>query len=226
MKRFTAALSIVLLFLLLTTLPAEAQHRQHHGQQQNPNPQGMMGQGMMQGGMMPMMHRMHQQMMQNPMHRARMMTFMLPALADTLGLSEEQAVQINQLKSEAMSQHKAHQQQLMTHRKELMSRFEGDAQPSAEVVREHVMAMAEMRANQHVALYETAQQMREVLTDVQRQMLDDMTPQQHMRQMMANMSMMDMMQMMQSMHGGMGGMQGGMMQRMQNMPMMQNRPNR
>lgn len=223
MKRFTAVLSIILSALLLTALPAEAQHRPHHGQQQGQNPQGMRGQGMMQGGMMqggmmPMMHRMHQQMMQNPMHRARMMTFMLPALADTLGFSEEQTGQINQLMSEAMSRHKEHQQQMMTHRQELMSRFEGDAQPSAEVVREHVMAMAEMRANQQMALYETAQQMREVLTDDQRQMLDDMTPQQHMRQMMTNMSMMDMMQMMQTMHGRqMGGMmQGRMMQHMQN----------
>lgn len=224
MKRFTAVLSIILSALLLTALPAEAQHRPHHGQQQGQNPQGTRGQSMMQGGMMPMMHRMHQQMMQNPMHRARMMTFMLPALADTLGLSEEQAAQINQFNSEAMSQHKAHQRQMMTHRKELMSRFEGDAQPSAEVVREHVMAMAEMRANQHVALYETAQQMREVLTDDQRQMLDNMTPQQHMHQMMSNMPMMEMMQMMRSMHGSMmgNGMMGrGMMPMMQNMPMRQ-----
>ena len=234
MKRFTAVLSIFLTFALFTALPAEAQHRQRHGQQQGQNQQGMMGQGMMQGGMMPMMHRMHQQMMQNPMHRARMMAFVLPALADTLELSDQQIAQINQLKSEAMAQHKAHQQQMMTHRQELMGLFESNAQPSTDAVREHVMAMAEMRANQQVALYETAQQMRQVLSDDQRQMLDGMTPQQQMHHMMANMPMMDMMQMMQSMHGGMMGsmpgmsmMQGGMMQQgmRQNMPMHRNRPN-
>jgi Spy/CpxP family protein refolding chaperone len=227
MKRFTAALSIVLSALLLTALPAEAQHRHHRGQQQPPNARGMMGPGMMQGGMMP---RMHQQMMQNPMHRAHMMMFMLPAFADTLGLSEEQTAQINELKSQAMSQHKAHRQQMMTHRQELMGLFDSDAQPSTDAIREHVMAMAEMRANQQVARYETGQQMREVLTDEQRQMLDDMAPQQMMHQMMSNMTMMDMMQMMRSMHGGQTGgdmMQGGMMmRRMQNMPVIQHRPNR
>ena len=233
MKRFTAALSIVLTFALFTALPAEAQHQQHHRQQQSQKQQGQqqqgMMQGMMQGSMIPMMHRMHQQMMQNPMHRARMMTFMLPALADTLGLSDQQVAQIDQLKSTAMSQHKAHRQQMMTQRQQFMGLFEGDARPSTDTVREHVMTMAEMRADQQVALYEAAQQMRQVLTDDQRQMLDGMTPQQQMHQMMANMPMMDMMQMMRTMHGGrMGGMkQGGMMpgRMMQNKPMMQRRKN-
>jgi len=234
MKRFIAVLSIILPFVLLTAVPAEAQHQQHHRQQGQQGQQGMMadpdsmqggmmGQGMMQRGMMPMMLRMHQQMMQNPMHRARMMTFMLPALADTLGLSEEQTTQINQFKSEAMAQHKEHQQQMMTQRQELMSRFEDDAQPSTDAVREHMIAMAEMRANQQVTLYEAAQQMRRVLTDDQRQMLDDMTPQQHMRQMMANMTMMDMMQMMRAMRGG---QMDNMMQGRRNMPMMQNQQRR
>jgi hypothetical protein len=224
MRRFTATLAIFLMFAFFTASPAEAQHQQHHRQQQGQKQQGMMGPGMMQGGMMPMMHRMHQQMMQNPMHRARMMTFMLPALADTLGLSDQQVEQINQLKSTAMAQHKEHQQQMMAQRQELIGLFEGDGQPSTEVVREHVTALAEMRANQQVALYEAAQQMHQELTDEQRQMLDGMTPQQQMHQMMANMPMMDMMQMMRTMHGGqMGGMMQGRM--MQNMPMMQRMQN-
>lgn len=175
-------------------------------------------QGRMMGpGMMQMMRGMHQQMMQNPMHRASMMTFMLPALADTLGLSDQQLEQISQLKSGAMSQRQEHRQQMMAHRNELMSLFEGDEQPSADAVRQHLTAMAELRANQQAALYETAQQMRQVLTEEQRQTLASLTPQQRMRQMMSHMTVMDMMQMMQSMHGGMMG--GGMMQMMQNMPM-------
>ena len=201
--------------------------------------QGRMGgQGMMQNMpmMMQRMQGMHQKMMQNPMHRAQMMTFMLPALADTLGLSDQQIEQMNQLKSEAMAQRNDQKEQMMTHRKELMGLFEGDGQPSADAVRQHLTAMAEMRAGQQAAMYEASQQMRQVLTAEQREMLSGMTMQQRMRQMMANMPMMDMMQMMRSMHGGMmgGGMMqnmpmqnGGMMQQggMKNMPGQQNREN-
>ena len=186
-------------------------------------PGGMMGmmQGRMGQGMMQMMQGMHQRMMQNPMHRARMMTFMLPILADTLGLSDRQVEQINQLKSEAMTQRREHREQMMARRNELMGLFEEDQEPSAEAVRRHLTAMAEMRAGQQAAMYETAQRMRQVLTGEQRKRLDGLTPQQQMRRMMSQMPMMDMMQMMRSMHGGMMGggmMQGGMMQ---NMPMMQ-----
>jgi hypothetical protein len=70
-----------------------------------------------------------------------------------------------------------------------------------------------MRASQQASMYETAHRMRQVLTDEQRQMLDGLTPQQMMRQMMSRMPMMDMMQMMRSMHGG-GMMSGKMMQGM------------
>lgn len=185
--------------------------------------------GMMQGGMMQMMRGMHQRMMQNPMHRSRMMAFMLPALADTLGLSEQQRDQLQELKDRAMNQRQTHRQQMMADRQEFMGLFE-EGQPSSEQVRRHMMAMTEMRVDQRVTFYEVAQKMRRVLTDEQRQMLDDLTPRQRMRQMMSTMPMTDMMQMMQSMHGSMmgGGMMGsGMMQQgsMKNMPMHQNRQN-
>jgi Spy/CpxP family protein refolding chaperone len=184
----------------------------------------MQGQGMMQGDMMqnmPMMMQrmraMHQRMMQNPMHRARMMAFMLPAMADTLGLSEEQTAQLNQLKSEAMAQRKEQMKQVKAHRRQLMALFDEDGQPSADAMRAHLTAMAELQTDQKIALYGTAQEMRQVLTAEQRKTLSSMSMKQRMRQMMANMPMMDMMQMMQSMHGGMMG--GGMMQMMQDMPM-------
>ncbi len=231
MKRLTAVLSIFLTFALLTALPAEAQHQQyqqHHGQQGQQGQQGMMARpDSMPGGMMGMMQGMrgmHQQMMQNPMHRAQMMTFMLPALADTLGLSDQQIEQMNQLKSEAMAQQKEHQEQMMARRKQMMGLFEGEDQPAPADVRQHLTAMAEMRANRQASMYDTAQSMREVLTAEQREMLSGMPMQQRMRQMMANMPMMDMMQMMRSMRGN---RMGGMMQGdMENMPMQRHRQNR
>lgn len=166
--------------------------------------------GTMHRGMMQMMQGMHQQMMQHPMHRFNMRAFMLPALADTLGLSEEQVSELQELKSEAMNQRQEHRQQMMADRKEFMGLFE-NGQPSPERVRQHVTEMAEKRANQQAAAYETAQQMRDVLTDKQRQILDGLTHQESMRQMMSNMPMMDMMQTMRFMHGS-GMMSGAMMQ--------------
>jgi hypothetical protein len=236
MRRLTAVFSALLTLALLIPLSAEAQHQQHHDQQgqqgmmarSDSMPGGMMGmmQGRMGQGMMQMMQGMHQQMMQNPMHQASMMTFMLPALADTLGLSDQQMEQINQLKSEAMSQRKDQKKQMMAQRKEFMALFEGDQQPAPDAVRQALTAMAEMRAGQQAAMYETAQEMRQVLTAEQRRTLGSLTHQQKMRQMMSQMPMMDMMQMMRSMHGDMMGggmMQGGMMGQgmMQNMPMKQ-----
>lgn len=225
MKRLIPVLSIALTFAFLVPFSVTAQH---HGQRDqgmmnrsDSMPGGMMGQGMMQHmPMMQRMHVMHRRMMENPMHRAQMMTFMLPALADTLGLSDQQVEQIDRLKSEALAQRRDHRQQRTAQRKKLMGLFEGEEQPSTDAVRQRLTAMAEMCVNQQVAMYETAQQMRQVLTAEQRETLAGMSMQQRMRQMMANMPMMDMMQMMQSMCGGMMGkgmMPGG---RMQNTPMM------
>lgn len=233
MKRITAVLSILLVLSLFTSAPTLAQQPDQRGMMARPDTMpgmmqdNMMGQGMMQGGMMQMMQGMRQQMMQNPMHRANMMAFMLPALADTLGLSDEQANRLDQLKSEAMAQRQEQHEQMATRRQELMSLFEGEEQPDPAAVRQHLMAMAEQRTEQQAALYETAQAMREVLTDEQRQMLNGMTPQEQMHQMMAKIPMREMMQMMRSMQGGMMG--GGMMPQgnmQQNMPRRPNRPNR
>jgi hypothetical protein len=220
MNRLTVVLSILLTLGLLLPISASAQHPQHHAKRGMMAPDSMSGpmMGMMEGvmmgqGMIRMMHGMHQRMMQNPMHRSNMMIFMLPTLADTLGLSDQQAEQVNKLKSEAMTQRSEHREQLMAQRRELMGLFEGDEHPAPEAVRRHLTTMAEMRASQQASMYETAHRMRQVLTDEQRQMLDGLTPQQMMRQMMSRMPMMDMMQMMRSMHGG-GMMSGKMMQGM------------
>ena len=239
MKRLLTVLTTIVAFSVLTlTAPAVAQRGQHHPEGR-PGP--MMGQadttggmmGMMRGemmgsdmmgrGMMQMMQGMRQQMMQSPMHRSQMSAFMLPALADTLGLSEDQVAQIEQLRSEAMNRRQEQRQQMMARRRQMMSLFEGEETPPADQMREHMSAMAEMRAEHQADLYETAQRMREVLTEEQRSTLDALTPQQQMRQMMSRMSMMEMMEMMQSMRSGMmgGGMMGGgMMGGMQGMPMM------
>lgn len=225
MKRLAAVLSIITAFTFFAVTLAVPVWAQNEGDPDEREMQenGMMQNDTMQGGMMQMMQGMHQQMMQNPIHRAHMMTFMLPALADTLGLSDEQLEQINEIKSERMTQRQDYQEQMMMHRQEFMDLFEGDESPDLDAVRPHLMAMAEHHANQQAATYETAQEMHQVLTAEQRQTLEGLTPQQQMHQMMARMSMMDMMDMMDMMRPMDGRMMGGetMMGRgmMQNMPM-------
>lgn len=239
MKRLPIVLSTLVALALLIATPALAQHTQHHQQargqaaQADTMPgmmQGMMSQHMMGQGMTQMMRGMHQQMMQNPMHRTNMMAFALPALADTLELSDEQRQQLDALKSELTSRLESSQEQMATRREAFMGLFEEGDRPSADRVRQHLEEMARLRVDRQALLFETAQEMREVLTGEQRQMLEGMTPQERMHQMMANMSMMDMMRMMQSLRGSMMGstvMQGGMMQggMHPNRPMHQNPQN-
>lgn len=96
---------------------------------------------------------------------------------------------------------------------------ERETRPSSDEMREHLMDLAEMRASQQVRLYETAQQMREVFTEEQRQTFEILSHDERMRLVMSNMPMMDMMQMMQSFRGGQMG--GGMMQGSMGPDMMQ-----
>lgn len=166
---------------------------------------------------MQMMQGMRSQMMQHPMHRSSMMTFMLPALADTLGLSEDQRSQLQQRKSDVLEQQRQLRQEMRNEHNSFRTLFERGEQPSPDSVRQHLTAMAEMQVSARAMMYETAQEMREVLTEEQRQMLDEMPAEQQMRHVMATMPMTEMMQMMQTMRGIMG--QQGMMNRMRGMRM-------
>lgn len=240
MKRIITLVSLFIGILLFATEPALSQRPGRMAPSDTMRGpeglRGMMQPGMMQGGMMgqgmmQMMRGMHRQMMQNPMGRATMMAFMLPSLADTLGLSDDQLDQLQRLRNGMMDRQQRHRQQMMSQRQNLQRLFRDDESPSPDALREQMMVMAEAGVNQRVAMYETAQQMRQVLTAQQRERLQGMTPQQRMHQMMSQMPMMDMMRMMRSMHGMMGqGMrqQGQMMNPgiMQQQGMQMNMPRR
>lgn len=207
MTRLTAAVSILLVGVLIVAGDAQAQRRGMMARADSAQgPQmDMMQDGMMGPNMMAMMQGMQHQMMQNPMHRAHIMAFSLPSLADTLSLSEAQVRELEDMKTDMMAQRQVHREQMQGQRTELMGRFEADASPPAAVVRKHLRAMGELRADHQAAMYSAAQSMRAVLTDEQRQKLDSLSPQQYINQMMARMPMRDMMQMMQSGRGGMMG---------------------
>lgn len=237
-----STLSIFLILLLFAAGSAWAQEdpprRMARADSMAGPGQGMMQSGMMRSGMMGMMRGMHQQMMQNPMHRNSMMAFMLPALADTLDLSSQQVRTIERLRSELKAQRRTNQKEMRMRCDEFMALFDEGESLAAGTIRENLRSMATMSADHRAAMYETAQEMREVLTSEQRQMVSELSPQQTMRLLMANMPMRDIMQMRQSMRGNMmGGCMGrqnmqmgqrmmqqrGMMQNRQNMPNQQNR---
>lgn len=222
----------LVLGLTLLSMPALAQ--QHGHQMMRPDTaRGMMQGGMMgQMGMMSMMQMMPRMMgmmqqgmmMQNPLHRATIMAFVLPAMADTLGLSEQQQRQLGELKQRMLQAHRARQQEVRQHQQALQALFQNEQQPDPTALREHLQAIARLEVDDRIAPYETFRQMLQVLNDTQRERLRGMQPHQLMAYMM-RLPMMEMMPMMHMMHGGEGMMrmmmQGGMMGQMGMMPMMQ-----
>lgn len=227
MKKLLSVLASLLILGLVGPVQAQQPHHGHRmhadtsngGQMERPmmHSDRMHGTSMMQDmpmmRNMSMMQSMHQRMMQSPMHRAGMTAFMLPALADTLDLSSDQVNHLQEHRSALLEQRQTHRRDLQKAQQDLQALFD-EGQPDPAAVRTHLHALADLHADQRAALYETAHAMRTVLTDAQRQQLDDMTPQQHMHQMMTRMSMHEAMQMMRAMHGAcmMNGM--GMMNRM------------
>ncbi|BBM72672.1 Spy/CpxP family protein refolding chaperone [Rhodothermus marinus] len=210
----------LVLGLTLLSMPALAQ--QHGHQMMRPDT----ARGMMQGGMMGQMGMMMQMMprmmgimqqgmmMQNPLHHATMMAFVLPAMADTLGLSEQQQRQLGELKQRMLQAHRARQQEIRQHQQALQALFQSEQQPDPAALREHLQAIARLEVDDRLAPYETFRQMLQVLNDAQRERLRGMQPHQLMAYMM-RLPMMEMMPMMHMMHG-----REGMMQMMQGgMPM-------
>lgn len=206
MNTFT---TFLIALVLAVTLPASAQHEQHHPQQgsmqQADSTRGMMG--VMQGSMMGMMQmhmQMMEQMMQNPLHRAAMLVHVLPTLQEPLNLSEDQVTRLEECAQQFKQQEQVHQNQVMRARQQLELLDSEDAAP--ERVRSLLEEVATHDAQMQALAYETAAQMKRVLSDEQRTKLANMTPMHLHHHMMANMTMMEMMQ------GGM--MPSGMMDRM------------
>lgn len=217
-----------LVLAVVVTLPAAAQHEQHHPQQADTSrgmmPGGMMQGGMMQGGMtqdgmMDMMHggmmQMHMQMMQqamnDPLRRRTMLVHVLPTMQEPLGLSDEQVTDLQSAARQLEEEHRTHGEQMAQARQRLQ-----DAMDSDEAAPGQVRSMLEEVALHHARMqafaYETGVQMESILTDEQRSRLSEMAPMQLHQHMMMNMTMMEMMQ---AMHGAMGsgGMHAGMMPR-------------
>lgn len=226
-QRMVGISLIVVLLMVPLVQTAEAQQPRQDERRQMARQDTM---PMVMPPMMAMMRgmgHMHERIMQNPMHRAAVTVHALPALADTLGLSDEQWQELQQLQQQFMEQQRAHRQAMQEQQKQLQALFEGDAQPEPNAVREQFQALADLRVEQQTARYEAARQMRDVLTEEQQEALDEMEPRTLHRQLMANMTVMEMMQMMRALRGGMMGMGApGMMQEMPMRPGSGDRPRR
>jgi hypothetical protein len=216
----------LVLGLTFLTLPALAQQHGHPMMARPDSAREMRpGPMMMQGGMMPMMEMMsqmigmmHQGMIaQHLLHRATLMAFVLPAMADTLDLSEQQQRHLRDLKQQMLAAHRARQQEIRQHRQALQERFQSEQQPDPSALRDHLQTIARLETDDRLAPYETYHQMLQVLNDTQRERLRNMQPHDLMPYMM-RLPMMEMMPMIHMMRGHEGMGQMGMMHMMQGMP--------
>jgi hypothetical protein len=155
-----------------------------------------MGMGMMGG------------MMQDPAHQSVLNAFVLPELQSELGLTAQQTTQLKEFKQELLTKGEDFSKQIAARQKELAGLIAASTSKNAEVKRA-LEEIANLRAQQEFAAYETAGKMKAALTDEQRAKLAALKPFELHQAMMSRMTMGDMTRMMPFM-GGDGGMMGMM----------------
>ncbi|MFW6043900.1 MAG: Spy/CpxP family protein refolding chaperone [Marinilabiliaceae bacterium] len=126
----------------------------------------MMSEGRMrgQGMMMPMQGNMMQHM---PMHKHMMMIKMLPNMQDKLSLTNEQANELIDMKA-AFEKEQADMKAELSRRHMELKELLKDEAPAGEVETQ-LKQCADARVEMHVATYKTAQKMKEVLDEEQRE---------------------------------------------------------
>ena len=148
-------------------------------------------------------------MMQDPVHQSVFIAFALPEMQSELGLSVLQTTQLKQLKQELLTKGQELSTQISAKRKELEGLVSAGTSKNAEV-KQLLEQVANLRAQQEFAAFETAGKMRARLTDQQRAKLAAMRPGEIHQAMMSHLTMAEMAQMMQFM-GDAGMMGRGMM---------------
>lgn len=99
----------------------------------------------------------------------------LPALADTLGLTGRQVEELSRLKEKVKGARQAHRKRMDERREALADLFAPGEMPNSQEVRRHLTEGAARRAHYRGDLYERALEMREVLTEGQREVLAHLT---------------------------------------------------
>jgi cell division protein FtsB len=186
MKR--ARLTFAAALLSVAGLYAAAQ-----GPQNRP---GMQGMGMMAG-------------MHDPLDQSTMTVFLLPYMRQELGLSAQQANELNRLKQDLLTKAKEISTRIAEKQKELDTLLASNTAKPAQV-KTLLEEIANLKAQRQFAGFETASKMKSALTEQQRNRLAALKPAELHQAMMAHMTMGDMMQMMELI-GADGMMPGRMM---------------
>lgn len=194
--------------IMLWAVSANAQHMGHH----DADKQMPMGES---GGMNCMMHddMMMGQMMNHPMRHARMLISVLPAMKESLALSDQQVAEISKIKADYESQRAELAKKIGEAEARLDDVVAGESTDLAQVT-PILHEAANLSADLDAAGLSAAMSMKSRLSEDQRAKLDPTSMRQYMMQ---NMTMMDMMQvmhpemesgMMNMMHGSHGDMEG------------------
>lgn len=180
MKKMKKLVIIASALLLMMGYTASAQTGHDHNNKQDQQ-QGMMMQksGMMQGmmgdGMCPMCGQMTGQDM--PMQKYGMMVNHLPNMQQQLSLKNDQVEKLLDLQTGFKKQQLDYQAELRKKQMKLKNLLADNA--SASQVKNQMEACSETKINMKVAAYETAGKMKAVLTNEQKEQLQNMMVQQH-----------------------------------------------
>lgn len=163
MKRVVLVLTVV--FFLAGTAANAQMHQsksKKSGQQQ----------GMMMGNKMCPMHEKMMGSQQMPMQKYRMKIRMLPNMQEKLSLSTEQVEQLIDMQSTFKKQQIDYKADLNKKKMKLHDLLKDDA--SASDLKNQMQAMASTKIDMKVAAYETANEMKSVLTDEQKEKMKNM----------------------------------------------------
>lgn len=161
-----ALIAISVFFIACVT--AGAQTDQQPDMQMGMKKHGEMRGGMMSGGM----GGMHHEMMMGcaPMQRAMTMVKLLPEMDEQLSLSEDQAQELIDLRSEFKKQQADYEAELTTHNRKLRALVNEDA--SVDEIKKQMKAWADTRIDMQAAAYQTEREMKALLTDEQNEELE------------------------------------------------------
>lgn len=136
----------------------------------------------------------------NPLRRADMLVFVVPSLADTLNLTDQQVQQLDQLRSEFATSRAQTEQEIEDQQLALVEQLRGTNPPASELEGE-LQRIAELSVETQLSGYRTLQDMLDLLSPEQQQTVASLSPMAMQDLMMRNMTIMEARQMMEALQG-------------------------
>ncbi|MFO7839774.1 MAG: hypothetical protein ACQES8_05660 [Thermodesulfobacteriota bacterium] len=167
----TALIATTLFFLTCLTANAQMGHK---GNPHACPKQGMKKDCMMHGGMGSMPQGM--MMAAKSMKESMMLVKMLPGMQEQLALSQEQMNELLDLQTDFKKQQVDYKAELTKEAMKLQSLLDDEAQ--ANEVKRQLKDCSDLKVDMHAAAYETGKKMKDVLTDEQKEDMEDMIKQQ------------------------------------------------